>query len=335
MYKKVYIILLVTILSTSAYSQLGGLPGAFSRLGFGARGISMGNAMTSVTTGDVSGYYNPAASSFQNEHLINLSYSFLSFDRSLNFVSYTKNFKLPKQTEGGAGITFSWINAGVGNIDARDGDGFQMDPISVSENQFSFAPSIRPSPNFSLGVAFKLYYSKLYDGVKSTSLGFDLGGILKPSEKVSIGFAVKDINASYKWSTTSIYSSNGSTTTNKFPVLLNVGVTYQLPKKFGIVSVDFEHSSQTVTQADGEYKSKSNIVRVGTEVSPINNLKIRAGVDRFDLNANDKFGNSKLTFGLGYQKDLKSYILGLDYSFVMEPYSNKPLQTITAVFKIK
>jgi hypothetical protein len=323
------------ILGESSYAQLGGLPGAFARMGFGARGMSMGNAMTSITVGDVVGYYNPALSVFQNEHLINLSYSFLSFDRTLNFVSYTKNFKLPNQKQGGAGITFSWINAGVSDIDARDGDGFKMDPISVYENQFLFAPAISVSDKVSLGVAFKMYYSKMYDGVKSTSLGFDVGAIIKPSNKISIGLAMKDLNSKYQWSTTSIYNQNGTTTINKFPVLLDVGVSYLLPKNLGVVSVDFENSSQTVTQDGVDYKTVSDIIRMGAEINPIKDLKLRAGFDRFDFKAADKFGNTKLTFGVGYQMAVKSYDLGLDYSFIMEPYSNKPLMTLTAVFKIK
>ncbi len=73
MYKKIFVILFFIIAVNTAFAQLGGLPGAFARMGFSARGISMGNAMSSVTTGDVMGYYNPALSVSQNEHLINLS----------------------------------------------------------------------------------------------------------------------------------------------------------------------------------------------------------------------------------------------------------------------
>jgi hypothetical protein len=333
--KRAVIIAAVFVLSVPAFAQLGGTPGAFSRMGFGARGISMGNALTSVTTGDVIGYYNPAVSSFQNEHLINVSYSFLSFDRSLNFVSYTKNFKLPNQKEGGAGITFSWINAGVSKIDGRDADGFPIGDLSVSENQLTFAPSIRMSDLISFGIGFKFYYSKLYDGIKSTSLGFDIGAIFKASEKLNIGVTIKDINSKYTWNTQSIYGQNGSTTTDKFPVLMTIGASYQLPKSFGLISADFQHSSQTVKPDSVEYKTNSNILRMGAEISIMKILALRAGFDNLDLSATDKFGGTKLTFGLGYQKELKSYILGLNYSFVMEPYSNKPLQTITAVFKIK
>ncbi|MGH2575277.1 MAG: hypothetical protein ACRDFC_06210 [Ignavibacteria bacterium] len=321
-----FIIIIFFFLSSDVeiFAQLGGHPGSFARLGFGARGISMGNAMTSVTNGDIVGYYNPALSSFQNEHLIFLSYSFLSFDRTLNFVSYTKNFKLPKQEQGGAGITFSWINAGVSKIDGRDYDGFHTEDYSVSENQFLFAPSIRVSEKVAFGIGFKFYYSKLFDGVTSTSLGFDFGVLYKVNDKINVGISAKDIKSKYEWNTNDIYGQFGNTTKNEFPILYTLGLSYLLPKNFGIVSLDYELSNR-----------KSNIIKMGLEVSPLRNINFRAGFDRFDFNNSDKFGNSKVMFGVGYQKSLKKFIVGLDYSFVMEPYSNKPFQTITAVFKIK
>jgi hypothetical protein len=316
--------LLLCVFSLSSYAQLGGLPGAFSRMGFNARGISMGNAMTSVTTGDVNGFYNPALSSFQNEHLINAGYSFLSLDRSLNFVSYTKNFKLPKQTEGGAGITFSWLNSGVGKIDGRDIDGFSIGELSTSENQFLFAPSIRVSDKISLGVGFKLYYNKLYEGVSATSFGFDLGGIFKVNEKLSVGVTVKDINSKYEWNTIDLYGQNGNQTKEKFPKLYTLGVSYQLPNNFGLVSIDYETSNK-----------KSNIIRVGAEIQPVKDINFRAGVDRFDMSSEDKLGGARAMFGIGYQRSFKGYIIGIDYSFVIEPYTHNPFQTITAVFKLK
>ena len=162
------IIVLNCFVAGITFSQLGGHPGAYTRMGFSARGIGMGNAMTSVTSGDIMGLYNPALSPFQDDHLINLSYSFLSLDRKLNFITYTKNFKLPNQPQGGAGITFAWVNAGVTDIDGRDLDGFSIGTLSTFENEFLFAPSIRVSDKVSLGAGFKLYYSKLYEGVTTT-----------------------------------------------------------------------------------------------------------------------------------------------------------------------
>jgi hypothetical protein len=321
---KTAILIIILFASGELYAQLGGLPGAFTRMGFNARGIAMGNAMTSVTKGDISGLYNPALSSFQNEHLINLSYSLLSLDRSLNFVSYTKNFKLSNQNEGGAGVTFAWVNAGVSNIDGRDIDGFSLGELSTSENQFLFAPAIRVSDKISLGVGFKIYYAKLYDGVSTTSFGFDLGGLYKVNDKINFGLSVKDINSKYEWNTTDLYGQYGNQTKDKFPKLYTFGVSYLLPNNYGIVSLDYETSNK-----------KSNIIRIGTEISPIKDINFRAGVDRFNFSADDKIGGSRAMFGIGYQKSFKSYIVGIDYSFVIEPYTHNPFQTLTAVFKIK
>ncbi len=322
--KYIKIIFLLSVFSFSSFAQLGGLPGAFTRMGFNARGISMGNAMTSVTKGDLNGLYNPALSSFQNEHLINLSYSFLSLDRSLNFVSYTKNFKLPNQPEGGAGITFSWINSGVGKIDGRDIDGFSIGELSTSDNQFLFAPSIMVSNKVSLGIGFKFYFSKLYEGVTAKSFGIDLGGIYKVNDKINVAVTVKDINSKYEWNTIDIYGQNGGQTKEKFPKLYTLGISYQLPKNFGLISIDYETSDK-----------KSNIIRVGAEINPVKDINFRAGIDRFDFSAEDKIGGARAMFGIGYQKSFKSYIIGIDYSFVLEPYTHNPFQTITAVLKLK
>jgi hypothetical protein len=321
--KKLFLILL--FITNGIFAQLGGFAGSFTRLGFSARGISMGNAMTSVIYGDITGYYNPALSSFQDEHLINLSYSFLTLDRRLNFVSYTKNFKIPGQPQGGAGVTFSWINAGVSNIDGRDGDGFPIGTYSTSENQFSFAPAIRVSDHVSLGVAFKFYYSKLFDGVTSTSLGFDIGALYKITDKFNAGLTIKDLNSKYQWNTASVYGQeNGTTTIDKFPVLYDLGISYLLPKNRGIVSIEYETTN-----------NKANIFKLGGEVNFIKDFSFRGGIDRFDLNSKDIVGNSTFMLGVGFQKPLKNFILGIDYAFEMEPYTHNPFQVLTAVFKIK
>ena len=55
--------------SSSAKAQTsydpGGLAGAPMRMGFGARGMAMANALTAVKTDDETGYYNPALVPFQ------------------------------------------------------------------------------------------------------------------------------------------------------------------------------------------------------------------------------------------------------------------------------
>jgi len=101
----IFILFSIIILDTG-YAQVGSFAGAFSRLGFSARGMGMSNAMVADVYGDINGIYNPALATFQEEGLVNLGYSFLSLDRKLNFLGFTKKVKLPNQETGGAGLKY-------------------------------------------------------------------------------------------------------------------------------------------------------------------------------------------------------------------------------------
>ncbi|MFH1195318.1 MAG: hypothetical protein V1720_06375, partial [bacterium] len=95
MKKFIFILLVVSVSSVLAqpeFSNISGMPGAFSRMGFGARGIGMGNALSAVIDGNLVAYYNPAVGAFQQGNSFQTSYSFLSLDRSLNYLSFTKKF---------------------------------------------------------------------------------------------------------------------------------------------------------------------------------------------------------------------------------------------------
>ena len=78
----------VIFAQSSQFSEISSVPGAFSRTGFGARGMGMGNAMSAVINGSKVSYYNPALSVFQKGNSFQTSYSFLSLDRKLNFLNF-------------------------------------------------------------------------------------------------------------------------------------------------------------------------------------------------------------------------------------------------------
>lgn len=337
--KKIILVILFFI-SVDAFSQAGSYAGSFARLGFGARGMGMGNAMVSNVFGDVNGYYNPALACFQEKGNVNLGYTFLSMDRKLNFVGFSKKFKLPQQEKGGAGISFSLINSGVSNIDGRDNDGTQIGTFSTNENQFYLGTSFLLSEQFAAGVGFKLYYSKLFENVTTTSVAFDIGAVYKHSDRLAFGIAVKDISAKYKWDTSDLYGSNGNTTEDKFPMLLNAGASYLLPKTLGSVSLEFESyiNPKIKDKTTGETKERKNIsyLKIGGEINLNGNIKLRAGLDRIDFanSTEDIGGNLKPGFGVGFIKPMgKSILLGLDYSFQFEPYSKDPIQNIGVNFK--
>lgn len=316
MKSKILIILFVfttLIYSQAKFSEISSYPGSFSRMGFGARGIGMGNAMGAVYTGNLVSYYNPALGVFQNENAAQVGYSFLSLDRSLNFLSFTRNFKFSskdstKISYRAAGVSAGIINAGVSKIDGRDNQGISTGDLSTSENQFFIGLSNRFSEKFAIGVAVKLYYFKLYDKVNSTSMGFDIGAIYLFNKNLSAALIVSDINSKYKWDTTELYGQEGNNEENKFPVLKKLSVAYNFSEPKVLAVIELEN-----TNAD------ANFLRLGAEYNMYENLFLRAGVDKINLNNSDF--PAKPSFGFSYTFGFEGWKLGFDYAYVYEPYS--------------
>lgn len=317
-----FVLSLITLLIIESFaqpktSQISSLPGAFSRLGFSARGMAMGNAMTSITQGSVNPYYNPALNPFINDNSIQLGYSILSLDRKLNFVQISKSFIQYKRDSYGnktdeiyskAGVTFGLINSGVDNIDGRDNSGLQTKTYSTSENLFFLSVGINPSEKFSVGVTAKYYHYSLFDKMTSTAVGFDLGFIYKIFDNLSLAGFIGDLNSKYRWDSTPLYAEEGNNFYDYFPTLKRIGLSYIVPKDLGILSVDFESTT-----------FGTKIFRIGSEINLIEFFKLRFGVDRLNLENSDMI--PKLTFGFGLNHTLMDKLFELNYAFVNESYS--------------
>jgi len=313
----ILILFSTALLAQPKISGLASEPGAFSRMGFGARGIGMGNAMSAVTTGNLVSYYNPALTVFQEGNSFQTSYSFLSLDRSLNFLNFTRKFDFyskkdsanenrePRST---AGVTIGIINSGVSKIDGRDNNGLKTGDLSTSENQFFVGLSNRFSKKLSLGINAKVFYYRLYDKVHSSGFGLDVGALYVVNDQYTISFVVSDINSRYKWDTAPIYGQDGTTTTDKFPILMKAGVGYKNKELKLTAAAEFERSSV-----------KTNIVRLGVEYNIYENLFLRGGIDQFDLSNSDS--PAKPALGFSYYKTFDNIIIGVDYAFMIEQYS--------------
>ena len=286
--------------ATVAEGQIEGTPGAFSRLGFGARGMGMGNAMTAVEDGDLSSFYNPAATPFLTSRVAAVSYGLLSLDRSLNTLSYSQAIK-PS-----AGFSLGIINAGVRNIDGRDADGFQTEEYYTSENQFSFSFANRMSKYFSLGVALKIYYYRLFEKVSSTSLGIDVGTMIRLTNDLTLGAVVQDIGSKYKWDTSSIYGEQGASTIEPFPLLRKIGLSYAFEDHTALVSVELENTNV-----------QTNIIRVGAEVALSDQFAVRGGLDHWDTQIPSQ---AAPTFGFTLRFSSADFVPILNYAYVIEPY---------------
>jgi hypothetical protein len=298
------------ILNTPVSAQIGGAPGAFSRLGFGARGMSMGNAMSAVTNGDVGAYYNPALLPSADSRYVSASFGILSLDRRLNFLSYTQALRQR------AGISIGLINAGVTGIDGRDGDGQQTGPLRTSENQAFLGFAIRATDDLQVGLTLKLYYYQLYTDVSSTTIGVDFGALYRLGEGFTAAVTVKDINSRYKWDTSTIFGQSGQTSEDQFPVLTAAALSYMLPDSIALVAVETEFSS-----------SSTFMVRAGVEVPLIPDFAVRAGIDRVDVKES---GNGvRPSFGFTARTSLGGWTPALQYAFVLEPFAPTAMHVIT------
>lgn len=310
-------LLSITLFAQPKFSEMAVQPGAFSRMGYGARGIGFGNAMSSVIDGELVSYYNPAVAPFQNDNSFIAGYSFLSLDRSLNFLSYTRKFdfysasdtarnnRKPRTT---AGLSIGVLNSGVSDIDGRDNNGLSTGSLSTSENQFFMGLAATVSQKLSLGVNIKYYYYKLYEDINSDAIGFDIGALYRVNDQFNISLVITDINSKYEWNTTSIYEQEGLVTEDKFPTLRKIGVSYR-NKEIGILgAIEFENSS-----------AQTNIIRAGVEYNIYDEFYIRGGIDQFNIDNLD--WPVVPSVGFSFYKAFDSLVVGVDYAFQYEQFS--------------
>lgn len=294
---------------SSSLAQIGGTAGAYSRMGFGARGMGMGNALTAVTAGDAVAYYNPAALPFAQSRNVTASFGILAFDRRLNFLSYAQPLK------GGAGISAGIINSGVSNIDGRDSDGEPTGALKTSENQVFLGFGTQMKNGLAIGLNVKYLYHHLYTDVNSNTFGIDVGALLPVSSSLTIGFVARDILSKYSWNTNTIYEL-GAQVDDKFPKLYSLGAAYMLPDSLGMAAVDVEFSNQSTL-----------ILRVGIEVPLIPEITLRAGMDRIDLK--EKGNGVRPAFGFTARKSLDDLTPAINYAYIVEPFASSGMHMIS------
>lgn len=329
MIKKILLIVFLFVLVLEAqpkYSEISGMAGSFSRMGFGSRGIGMGNALSAVTNGHLSTYYNPALAVFQIDNSFQTSYSFLSLDRTLNFVNFTKRFEMGRnrtdttKARSVAGLSAGLINAGVGKIELRDGQGNKYDEVSTSENLIFISLANQFSSKLAIGLTFRFYYFSLVDELSASSLGFDIGALYTLSERIKISFVLSDINSKYKWDTGALYGANGKNTDNKFPLSKRIGISYNLPEYRAVAAFEVEN-----------YNSTATFIRAGVEYFVIEELALRGGIDKVNL-SNSNFP-MRPSFGFSYFYKLSKLVIGVDYAFAIEPYSTHDQHILGINFK--
>jgi hypothetical protein len=311
------ITLLTLIFVTAIYSQNLSVA-SFSRLGFGSRGISMGNAMGSVVYGEVIGYYNPAVLPFVDLRKASITIGILPLDRNLDFLHYTQSL-YPT-----AGFSIFLIRAGVKNIDLRDADGYHIGNHKIAEYLFGFSFSNRVVEKLSLGISLKLYYNDLYQNINSRTLGIDFGLLFKLSENISFSASVHDLNAKYKWDSFVIYREQGRIVTEVFPVTKRFGFSYTIKNVF-LASVDFNLvGSERKINFGGEIFPLYFLSEQFKQINQV--FCIRGGVEIFDY--------PYFSLGFGIRRKIGHITLSFDYAYRFERYSPGNIQLLTLGLEI-
>jgi hypothetical protein len=269
----------------------GGYAGSFLRIGLGARSIAMGNAQVATADNGFGFFYNPAALPMLPKLSANFSYSFMSLDRRFSYVGLSSPLK-PH-----AGLSLGWIYSGVGDIPGYDSRGVESSKINQGLHAiyFSFGIFIIPG-RLSAGVSAKYLRESISDpdfDYTGKGFGADFGILLKALPDLTLGYQIKDVNASLKSNTNNIFE-RGLEKENAFPVSHRAGFYYRTPLKWMAAAYDLEWSTA------GEVKNHA-----GFEFS-IPGVAGRIGYD------NDHF-----TFGGGLEIDRYLGIRAiLNYAFV-------------------
>lgn len=288
--------------------DLSGLAGPAMRMGFGARGMTMANALSADARGDETGYYNPALVPFQVHPSALVSAGFLPLDRSLNFASYTQSLKPT------GGFSLAIINAGVSKLQGRDHDGLPTETYSTSENAFLFTFGTKLHTAFAVGVSAKIFYYSLFAGVKSTTVGFDLGVLYLPIEQLSIGIVVADINSKYKWDTSQLYGADGNTTIDHFPLRRKIALCYSPSWFEGRMSGEVEWVGTVL------------ISRIGAEIPLHESFTVRGGIDQIDFAGKI---SAKPSVGFSLRTAVHSWQPSLDYGYIIEPYASGGIHVLS------
>lgn len=288
-----------------AAAQPSGYAGSFSRLGFGPRGMAMGNALTASTSEGIYGYYNPALAAYaKSGGQVDISTSLMSFDRSLNSLNGT--FKLPPS----AGLHIALLNANVTDIDGRTASGYFTDELSTHEYQLLTSFGVNVNPKVAVGVGIKLNLADYHSDISNAKgVGFDLGIIYKFSELLSFGISAQDLLASYTWNSGELYGDESlGETTQDFPNRFNLGGSYKIKTEI-LIAMNY---GWLVIDND-----KIQQLKLGAAWAIHERISLRGGWQLDDLENISIANRPSAGFSVHLPFDMLKP--SIDYAFLLEP----------------
>ncbi len=337
MMRRLFQIVPVAVLMLLAVADAHAQAGVFSRMGFGARGVSMGGALVAERSGWTSPYYNPALAVFVPQQNLEASAALMSQDRELQFLQLSA--PLPPR----AGVAVGLVHAAVTGIDGRDASGQHTGELRTDEFDFFLAFGLRASEKLSIGLGMQVFRSQLYEAPlrPSLAIGIDAGAVYAVSDALALGIAVDDFLARYTYDTSRIYGEGGKSTTDNFPVRLRVGGAYtrgplvvtaevearatrreQATRGTEVRGGQLVYATTTTSFSDG-----GSLLRVGAEYAITPAFTLRGGVEGVGMDGIAT--GARPSVGFGVEQPAGPLVLRGGYGFVLEPYGTGTLHLVT------
>ncbi|MCX8092851.1 MAG: hypothetical protein N3E50_01635 [Candidatus Goldbacteria bacterium] len=284
-----FVFVLFIFLFTYSYGILGtaGGPAPFLSMGTGARAVSLSGAFSSFYDDVTCSYWNPAAISFINNIGLSTMISFLTLDRSYNYIGAV----FPTQF---GTVGFGFINFSIGNIEGRTGDTEEFYLFSDTENAYIASYGYKIFKWISLGGNIKLIDIKLA-GYGANGFSFDAGIFLMPFENFSAGIVFRDFFNGLYWSTG---------TKERILFTMRIGVMVELLQKMIKLSLEGE-----------QIEAHDAIIKSGIEMVFFKMLFLRCGCSygfysqEFDW-----------TLGTGIKINIYNILTHIDYAMLKEEF---------------
>ena len=325
---------LIPLAASSAQSA-----GVLARMGFGARGIAVGNALAGDASGLASPWYNPALAPYTIDQNLSLSAALMTQDRQLQFVELST----PLQPR--AGIAAGLIHAGVRNIDLRDDSGYHTGTATTDDYAFFIAFGVRVNSRASVGIGLQLFRSDLHPDIEPVqTIGLDVGLSFQALPQLHLGIVLDDLLARYSWDTSTLYSGGG-TTSDIFPTRIRLGAAWEsLDGQLQIMAEYESQFSRREIRESGvalagltlqEFSTRRELtlhstgIRLGAEYQLVPILSVRGGLSRLEESHR---GGPQPTAGFMVEQALGLLVARIEYTVLLEPWALGTMHIATIRF---
>lgn len=283
-----------------------GQPGAYLRLGVGARAAALSDAYAALAEGPDAGYWNPAALAWSRRPALGSSLSVLSLGRQYNTAALQLAWdpadappegQLPLSQRGGLGAwSVTWLSFSLGNdFEGRTADTASFYKFADRQTAYLFSHGRPLTPWLALGAGLRVYDRQI-DDFSASGSGGDLGLLFLLGPSVRLGLSASDLFARLRWSTG--YEE-------QIPVIVRASIAVRPWSRARLAG--------QLTAVEG----RSWEPNFGVELEPLRGVFTRAG-----------WKKDGISLGAGLRLPLKALPIQLDYAFLPDPLKQGDAQRI-------